>query len=154
LVADMTDEEKRLAQNAANRKSYWKHRESRLARNRDRYAENPQPVLERCAEYRDEQREKIRSHDRARGRQKRTGFSPEMVAQRLLDQEGKCWICKCVFESAQWYHTHADHCHETGKPRGLLCIRCNTALGAMKDSTHILRTAIEYLEHWEKLNAP
>ncbi len=39
-----------------------------------------------------------------------------------------------------------DHCHNSGKIRGLLCHSCNTAIGKFKDNTEILRKAIEYLE--------
>lgn len=54
-------------------------------------------------------------------------------------QEGKCKICHepvtlCV-----------DHCHTTGKVRGLLCNSCNTSLGGFKDSIELLESAIKYL---------
>lgn len=39
-----------------------------------------------------------------------------------------------------------DHCHDTGKIRGLLCHNCNRALGLLKDSVHTLESAIDYLE--------
>jgi len=39
-----------------------------------------------------------------------------------------------------------DHCHDTGKVRGLLCNSCNVALGHVKDSTALLRNLIKYLE--------
>ena len=39
-----------------------------------------------------------------------------------------------------------DHCHKTGKVRGLLCHSCNTALGLLKDNTDVMRLAINYLE--------
>lgn len=38
-----------------------------------------------------------------------------------------------------------DHCHKTGKIRGLLCNTCNTALGKFKDDPSILQSAINYL---------
>lgn len=39
-----------------------------------------------------------------------------------------------------------DHCHETGKVRGLLCHDCNTAIGKMKDDVQRLQLAIDYLK--------
>lgn len=44
---------------------------------------------------------------------------------------------------------HVDHCHNTGKVRGLLCTNCNTMLGKAKDNVDVLKAAIKYLE--EKL---
>jgi len=39
-----------------------------------------------------------------------------------------------------------DHCHKTGKVRGLLCGPCNRSLGAINDNTSKLRGLIQYLE--------
>lgn len=39
-----------------------------------------------------------------------------------------------------------DHCHQSGKIRGLLCNNCNTLLGRAKDSPAILQSAIDYLK--------
>jgi len=39
-----------------------------------------------------------------------------------------------------------DHCHVSGKIRGLLCFHCNSSLGKMKDSVEILQNAIDYLK--------
>ena len=39
-----------------------------------------------------------------------------------------------------------DHCHATGKVRGLLCHNCNRALGLLKDKISVLKNAIQYLE--------
>jgi hypothetical protein len=39
-----------------------------------------------------------------------------------------------------------DHNHDTGEFRGVLCRQCNRALGMFKDSSTILRNAVEYLE--------
>lgn len=41
-----------------------------------------------------------------------------------------------------------DHCHETGKVRGLLCWRCNAMIGCAKESTETLRAAIRYLDKY------
>jgi len=42
-----------------------------------------------------------------------------------------------------------DHCHTTKKVRGLLCSRCNHALGLFKDNIENLKKAIEYLEKFK-----
>lgn len=58
----------------------------------------------------------------------------------LLLQQNRCKICKefmrppCV-----------DHCHTTGRVRGLLCDACNVGLGRFKDSMEILVAAIQHL---------
>ena len=41
---------------------------------------------------------------------------------------------------------NVDHCHETGKIRGLLCHNCNRALGLFKDNVEFLERAILYLK--------
>jgi len=54
-----------------------------------------------------------------------------------------CTICGDLFEDDS--KPHLDHCHSTGKVRGVLCSRCNVGLGHFKDNTESLQTAIEYL---------
>ena len=39
-----------------------------------------------------------------------------------------------------------DHCHVTGKIRGVLCRNCNVALGHFKDSRLHLKAALTYLD--------
>jgi hypothetical protein len=41
---------------------------------------------------------------------------------------------------------HVDHCHDTGKVRGVLCHRCNVALGYAKNDPEVLRGLIAYIE--------
>ena len=53
---------------------------------------------------------------------------------------GKCQICGVGGK------LHLDHCHNTGRIRGLLCMRCNTAIGRMNDDPDLLKKAIAYLE--------
>lgn len=61
-----------------------------------------------------------------------------------LDQLGMCAICDTDLDMG--FHTHVDHDHKTGKVRGLLCSRCNLALGYLRDSIKTLKRAIAYLK--------
>ena len=60
-------------------------------------------------------------------------------------QNGKCLICEDDKKTFA-----VDHCHKTGKVRGLLCTPCNTALGNLKDNIDNLKRAIIYLEKNEQ----
>lgn len=55
------------------------------------------------------------------------------------EQSGACVICRAVKKLC------VDHCHETGKIRGLLCRSCNVSLGLMKDSFSNLIRAADYI---------
>lgn len=66
----------------------------------------------------------------------------------LIEQGRKCSICdKDLAEISK--HTHWDHCHKTGKLRGILCHNCNVGIGHFKDNTASLERAIAYLENWK-----
>lgn len=69
----------------------------------------------------------------------------------LTEQDGCCKICG-IERSKMKRSFSVDHCHTTGKVRGLLCDACNQGLGHFKDSTEILHRAIEYLEASRKTN--
>lgn len=53
-----------------------------------------------------------------------------------------CQICGNEFTGRE---PVIDHCHESGKVRGLLCMSCNSMLGYAKDNMQVLAAAIEYL---------
>lgn len=59
-------------------------------------------------------------------------------------QQGLCTICHRPQIGGK--SLSVDHNHVTGKVRGLLCSRCNTALGSSQDSIITLKDAITYLE--------
>jgi Recombination endonuclease VII len=65
----------------------------------------------------------------------------------VAEQDGKCAICRCEPNHANKRHKRlvVDHDHETGRVRGLLCNKCNRALGIFKDSVAVLEKAISYL---------
>lgn len=66
---------------------------------------------------------------------------------KILKSQGyRCEICRCKLESSRYTKFAIDHCHRTGKVRGLLCTNCNTGLGLFKDSPERLSGAIRYLQ--------
>lgn len=72
------------------------------------------------------------------------GVTEAQFLSMMLAQASACGICKTPFVETRG--VCVDHCHETGKIRGLLCHPCNTAIGFLKDSPTICRLAAEHLE--------
>ena len=70
------------------------------------------------------------------------GISYECYIELERSQNGKCRICGTTPNR----RLDVDHCHTTGKIRGLLCSNCNTALGLLKENPHIFQKAVSYLE--------
>jgi hypothetical protein len=73
------------------------------------------------------------------------GITLEDKKKILADQNGACGICKKPLEMTG-RDSNVDHCHNSGKVRGVLCRLCNVALGQFKDSIEILQSAIDYLK--------
>lgn len=73
------------------------------------------------------------------------GLSSEEFDVMLVNQCGVCAICK-TSEPTGAGTWHIDHCHSTGKIRGLLCSKCNHVLGLVNDDPQILLSAINYLD--------
>ena len=77
----------------------------------------------------------------------RYGITIDDYNRMLEDQDHKCKICLAGEERGR---LHVDHCHETGKIRGLLCHQCNNGLGCFHDSDSLLEHAIEYIREIEE----
>ena len=45
----------------------------------------------------------------------------------------------------------ADHNHATEQKRGLLCHKCNRALGLLSESAEVVLSALCYLQKWDEL---
>lgn len=123
---------------AARKAIYYAANRDRInAANRARRAQNP---------------EKYRARDRARYQEKRAksleafrrqkyGLEP-LAYQAMLDAHDGCAVCG----GATARGLFVDHCHDTGRVRGLLCQNCNTGLGMFGDNRELLLAAIEYLD--------
>ena len=76
---------------------------------------------------------------------KRYGINLDEFETMIKLQDFQCAICAAQIKEPAGNTANVDHCHTTGAVRGILCKPCNTMLGCAKDSTHILRQAVEYL---------
>jgi Recombination endonuclease VII len=108
------------------------HREEINARKRRKYAIDPEFRRKQLAYMVKSRRAKLLRD---------FGMSWLEYELRLALQKGACAICKkkpkgllCV-----------DHCHRTGKVRGLLCRKCNSALGFSGDDPNLMQAGADYL---------
>lgn len=62
----------------------------------------------------------------------------------LAEQGGGCAVCGVPSSGDR--KLSVDHCHTSGRVRGLLCSRCNYALGLLDDRPELMRQAATYLE--------
>lgn len=76
---------------------------------------------------------------------KNYGITLEDYNRMHEEQKGVCKICERP-EPTKYYNLAVDHCHKTGKIRGLLCSPCNRALGFLQESSEIVLKAHQYLE--------
>lgn len=134
---------------------------------RKRYAVNPEYRQRRLASaraYREAHKDEIRERQRRKWqadpafRKKRLarelkyqrkkwlkfiyGLSLEDYDAMLARQHGACAICKKKSDKTLC----VDHCHSTGKVRGLLCHKCNSALAFCNDDPSHFLAAIAYLQ--------
>lgn len=86
------------------------------------------------------ERQKRKSHLK-----KKYGITIDDYDKMVIQQNNSCAICEGVLIDSRGFRPHVDHCHETGKVRGVLCGDCNKALGMFKDSIERIQKAYNYL---------
>ena len=81
------------------------------------------------------------------------GITLNKYNEMLEKQDGKCATCGTTEpggrKSGRGGGTNVfvvDHCHDTGKVRGLLCHSCNRAMGLLGDNVSVIESMIKYLE--------
>lgn len=77
------------------------------------------------------------------------GVTVEWYNAQHAAQDGKCAICgqeETAVIHGRRISLAVDHCHDTGRVRGLLCRACNNAIGALGHDPERFRKAIAYLE--------
>lgn len=80
---------------------------------------------------------------RSRKLEREYGITAAAYQARLAEQNGQCAICKTRTDGET---LSVDHCHTTRKVRGLLCRKCNSAIGLLGDNPVLLKAAFEYLK--------
>jgi hypothetical protein len=128
-----------------------------LADKARRYRANPEKDKERVRRWQQanpekyaEQRRRARESGRKAATDRRShlkrkyGITPEDYDRMLEAQGGVCGICERL--PREDISFHVDHDHETGEIRGLLCFRCNNALGDFEDDIDRMRKALRYVD--------
>ncbi len=98
-----------------------------------------------------------RRQSAACARLKRTGITQAQYDAMQEEQGGVCAICglperqkSCLGNPKS---LHADHDHETGSFRGLLCSRCNAGVGYLNDDPSLMEKAAQYLRRSKPVNS-
>ena len=101
---------------------------------------HPEKYAAMIKKYRAEHKEDMRGFHLRRT----YNISLEEYNQIFAEQNGKCAICG-KHQSEIKISLYVDHCHNTGRIRGLLCPSCNFGLGYFQDDIENLKCAILYL---------
>lgn len=126
---------------------YLKNKERILVNSKERYRKNPEQKAiydrKRIRRLRAEQPELMRK----RALKQRYGITYHDYYKLLEKQQFKCAICYTSRENLE-KDLYVDHCHKSGKVRGLLCDSCNQGIGKFKDNIFFLLNAIRYLKRF------
>lgn len=126
-------------------KKYWADNKHRLKeKRRQYYQDHKEVILKKDKEYKLKHQEKRYLSNRRGELRRYYGISLEQYKEMWASQEGKCLIC-LRHEDTLPKRLCVDHNHNTGKVRGLLCIRCNLAIGLLAESTDVFQRCVGYL---------
>lgn len=89
--------------------------------------------------------EQVKDRSRTNYLRRTYDMSLEDYASLLIAQEHSCAVCGGQ-ETVEGQSLSVDHCHSTGKVRGLLCFNCNAGIGRLGDTIEGLTKALRYLE--------
>lgn len=80
-------------------------------------------------------------------RLKKYGITPDDYYRMLNEQNGKCAICGSSDpKDGRTNKMFVDHCHGSGRVRGLLCSSCNLGIGKFRDEPELLLSAAKYIK--------
>jgi hypothetical protein len=109
------------------------YRERELERRRRSYVRNKESILPKM---------------RKRKYAARYGITESDFWRMVAEQENRCKSCGTTFAKEDRKNMHIDHCHTTGKVRGVLCFRCNASLGLLREDPGMIRCLVKYAEEF------
>lgn len=80
-----------------------------------------------------------------RSKLKQYGITAEQYDEMFDSQDGHCALCPAVPPFGRKKHLEVDHCHETGRVRGLLCPQCNSSIAKVEKDPDWMDRVKEYL---------
>ncbi len=142
---------KRYAEDAKYRETVQARNRAYRAANRDELNARARKAYAENDEYRARRRLTGNKWYRREERLKQIyGLSLQDYEAIVAQQGGVCRVCKTKPARPLF----VDHCHASGKVRGLLCHPCNAALGFMRDDPVIAAAATEYLRDAKRAAEP
>jgi len=129
-----------------NKEYYRKYKEIINKKHRIYYCNNKNKVYEKQKEYRRNNKDIVKQRRRKNYLNSAYGLSTTELDNLLLAQNNRCAICNEPLDLQNSKNVHIDHDHKTGKIRGILCQKCNLAIGLLRDNPEYTKRATEYLE--------
>lgn len=138
--------EQMKARAEAAKRSYWRNHERTLALCKKNYYRNREARLQAMRAWRERPGSGYKDAYRRHYVKKRYGVSLEEY-EKLTGETKKCQLCGRGPDGKgrTGQRLHIDHCHETGKIRGVLCRECNVGLGMFRDDVKVMQRALKYL---------
>jgi hypothetical protein len=135
----------RPCKSIVKKETYQKDHEKIKKQVHESYRRNKDKCILRAKNYRIKNRDKVNAQKRFSV----LGVTAEQYKTMLTKQESKCAICGIHSDKLK-VQLSVDHNHNTGQIRELLCNRCNTALGLLRENLDLFKKSITYLKKHQK----
>ena len=140
-----------MTEKERKRQYYLKYRDRFLAKAKERYPQIRELRRVYNRTYKAKHPQRIKDSNRRWMLKKEWGLTLDQYAEMETAQHGVCGICQKPESlinphTKKPYSLQVDHNHRTGALRGLLCHKCNKAIGLLNED---VMAAFRYLEKYE-----
>lgn len=158
-----TDEQLLERKRQCTRQWRQKSKEKIIGYRRKYYQENREAILakakKKAASYYKKNKEKVKNNVK-RWRENNPGKTKELQIRRkyglsmqeysnlIEKQQFQCAACGIGLKDLPGSEIQIDHCHNTGNIRGILCGRCNRALGLLNDDPIKTQKLADYIKKY------